>query len=244
MADETDTSKAAGRVKGEDLGRQLSLPLPLTPELELDDLAPGAHNAKALALIGGWPQDWPLPWAALWGPPASGKSALAEIWARRAHAQVLKIGGAAAGEPSSGLLQSALCNTVLDLEELESLPQALEEPVFHLMNNLRAAGFSLLILARQAPARWPVGLPDLASRLRAVLAVEIGEGDQAFLEVLLVALAAQFELDMRPEARAYLVQRLPRSAEACLAIIQLLAGRTRAVTVPQARAVLEDWQSR
>jgi chromosomal replication initiation ATPase DnaA len=136
-----------------------------------------------------------------------------------------------------------LCNTVLDLEALEGLPSAQEEPLFHLMNNLRAAGFSLLILARQAPARWTVRLPDLASRLRAVLAVQIGEGDQAFLEHLLVALAAQFELDMRPEARAYLAQRLPRQAEACLGLVEILAGRARVVTVPQARAALEDWQA-
>ncbi len=237
MADDSEVAKPPERAASQDLGRQLSLPLPLAPELDLDDLASGVHNAKALALIEGWPQEWPLPWAALWGPAASGKSALAEIWARRADAQLLQLG------QGDSIAQGRLCNTVLDLEALEGLPPAQEEPLFHLMNNLRAAGYSLLILARQAPARWSVRLPDLASRLRAVLAVEISEGDEAFLEQLLVALAAQFELDMRPEARAYLVQRLPRQAEACLGLVEILARRARVVTVPQARAALEDWRS-
>jgi chromosomal replication initiation ATPase DnaA len=231
MEDDTRDHKQQDASGG--VGPQLSLPLPLVRDLELDDLASSSHNAKALALIEGWPQAWPLPWAALWGPPASGKSALGEIWARHADAQVL--------DPTQ-LARGELRNTVLDLGEQNSLPPAQEEALFHLMNNLRAAGFSLLILARQAPARWPVHLPDLASRLRAVLAVEIGEGDQGFLELLLVALAAQLELEMRPEARAYLAQRLPRSAQACLTLMQILAARTRVVTVPQARAALEDWQ--
>jgi hypothetical protein len=36
-----------------------------------------------------------------------------------------------------------------------------------------------------APARWPVGLPDLASRLRATVAVGIGAPSDGLLEALL-----------------------------------------------------------
>lgn len=234
MDDDKPTPPVREHTSSADLGPQLSLPLPLSRHLELDDLAQGEHNAKAMALIAGWPDDWPLPWAALWGPAASGKSVMADIWAARADAQILQVGDIAG---------AGLRNSVLDLDTSAGLPTAQEVPLFHLMNNLRAGGFSLLIVARYAPARWAVDLPDLASRLRAVLAVEIGEGDQDFLEMLLVALAAQLELDMRPEARAYLAQRLPRSAAACLSLMRILAARTRVVTVPQARAALDEWQT-
>ncbi len=214
-------------------GQQLRLPLAPGHELGLEDLAQGPHNLKALALIEGWPVAWPLPWAALWGPAACGKSALAQIWARHSGAKIWDLEALIAGSPSQ-----RLGHCVLDLGASPGLPQAGEEPLFHLMNNLRAAGFSLLLVARQAPARWSVQLPDLASRLRAVLAVEIGEGDQAFLEQLLVALAAQYELEMRADARAYLIQRLPRQAAACLRLIQILAQQASVVTVPQARLAL------
>ncbi len=214
--------------------QQLRLPLQPGQELELEDLARSEHNQKAFALIEGWPEAWPLPWAALWGPEASGKSVLARFWARGCGARILTPDALI-----SGAMGRQLSHCVLDLGDLERLPQAAEEPLFHLMNNLRASGFSLLLVARQAPARWPVALADLASRLRAVLAVEIGEGDQAFMELLLVALAAQYELEMRPDARAYLVQRLPRRAAACLALIQILAQQASIITVPQARSALQ-----
>lgn len=219
-------------------GQQLRLPLAPGHELELEDLAQGAHNQKALALIEGWPAAWPLPWAALWGPAACGKSALAQIWANRSGAEVWDLDALIAGKPSLRLAHCVLDLGALSFSNGLGLPREAEEPLFHLMNNLRAAGFSLLLVAREAPARWVVGLPDLASRLRAVLAVEIGEGDQAFLEQLLVALAAQYELDMRPDARAYLIQRLPRQASACLRLIQILAQQATVVTVPQARQAL------
>ncbi len=40
--------------------------------------------------------------------------------------------------------------------------------LFHLINLAREENASLLFTARAAPAAWPVAIPDLVSRLRAL----------------------------------------------------------------------------
>ena len=45
--------------------------------------------------------------------------------------------------------------------------RAAEEALFHLCNRLAAGGGSLMVSGREPPARWPLALPDLASRLGA-----------------------------------------------------------------------------
>ena len=69
------------------------LPLPLEPKLHFtrDDFVVGAGNRDAVDFLDGWP-DWPAPAAAVFGPPGSGKTHLARIWA---------------GETGSGILSAA-----------------------------------------------------------------------------------------------------------------------------------------
>ena len=57
----------------------------------------------------------------------------------------------------------------------------------------------MLLTARRPVAGWPLGLPDLASRLRAAPAVAIGPPDDALLGALLVKLFADRQLVV-PEA--------------------------------------------
>ena len=46
-----------------------------------------------------------------------------------------------------------------------------EATLLHLLNATAEARLPVLLAARTPPARWPVRLPDLASRLRAITAV-------------------------------------------------------------------------
>src|ERR1700722_11118850 len=67
---------------------QLILPLEHRAAMRRADfiLAPG--NQAAFAFIDRWP-DWAAPAACLLGPPASGKTHLAHIWAERAGATLI-----------------------------------------------------------------------------------------------------------------------------------------------------------
>ena len=46
-------------------------------------------NERAVAFLDSYP-DWPAPAAALYGPPACGKSHLAAVWAQKAQARILE----------------------------------------------------------------------------------------------------------------------------------------------------------
>ena len=90
-----------------------------------------------------------------------------------------------------------------------------EEPaLLHLLNAAREAGLPVLLAARTPPARWPVRLPDLASRLRAVTAVEILPPEESLLRALLLRLLADRQLAVRPDLQDWLLLRLPRSPAA------------------------------
>jgi len=112
----------------------------------------------------------------------------------------------------------------------------------HLYNNIVEAGGSLLLTGRTPPARWPLALADLRSRLRALPAVAVLPPDDALLAALLVKLFADRQLRVATDLVHYLVGRLERSPDAARrAVAALDAGalaKGREITVPLAREVL------
>ena len=67
---------------------QLVLPLETRSASGRADFIVAPGNQQAVAFVDSWP-DWSAPAAALYGPPASGKSHLAAVWAERAGAAIL-----------------------------------------------------------------------------------------------------------------------------------------------------------
>ena len=72
----------------------------------------------------------------------------------------------------------------------------------------------MLLAAREPPARWPVRLPDLASRLRAMTAAQILPADDDLLRDLLSRLLSDRQLPVPEPVQHYLLSRLPRTAAA------------------------------
>ncbi|MFB9970461.1 hypothetical protein ACFFMP_10770 [Pseudoroseomonas cervicalis] len=91
-----------------------------------------------------------------------------------------------------------------------------EAALFHLINAC-AAQLPLLLAGRQPPARWPVALPDLASRLRATAAVGIAEPSDRLLATLLARQFAERQLRVPEAVQDWLLARLPREAGAIAA---------------------------
>jgi chromosomal replication initiation ATPase DnaA len=102
----------------------------------------------------------------------------------------------------------------------------------------------LLLAARTPPSRWAIRLPDLASRLRAVTAVEIRPPEDELLRALLARLLADRQLRPEEPVLDWLLARLPRSAAALREAVALLdeaaLAARRDITVPLAREVLAD----
>ncbi|HZF74654.1 MAG TPA: DNA replication protein [Acetobacteraceae bacterium] len=214
--------------------RPAQLPLPFVPPASSAraDLLEDASNAEALAFLDR-PNTWPAGRLALHGPPGVGKS-----HALRAAASA---GGWRRLDGAALTAEEALApvrGTALDDADRAD-PVAL----FHLINRGAETGAKLLLAAREPPSRWPVALPDLASRLRATHAVGIGHPSDALMEAVLGKLLADRQLTLDAVLRPYLLARLPREAGALAAAVAaidraaLAAGG--AVTRPLLRAVLD-----
>ena len=180
---------------------------------------------------------WPDSKLALVGPAWSGKTHLARSWADRVggivreartleRSEDLPIGGA------------RIC-----VEDLDHLPEAAEEFLFHLHNHLLSTGGRLLLTGRTAPSRWPIALADLASRMEAASVVTIGEPDDALLRAVLTKHFADRQLTPDPRLIAWLLPRMERSfAEAARLVAELdrrALGETRVINQALARAILD-----
>jgi chromosomal replication initiation ATPase DnaA len=190
--------------------RQLALALDHAESHAREDFLPGSCNEAALKLIESWP-DWPAKAAALVGPEGSGKSHLASIWAATAGARA--ISGRALVE---NVLLAALATGALVVEEAAA---ADERALFHLINLAREQDAFLLFTARSVPSIWPVAIPDLASRLRALPVIALQPPDDAVLRGIILKLAADRQLGLDESVVRYLSAHIERSFAAARAAV-------------------------
>lgn len=209
------------------------------PARAREDFIVAPCNAAAVALIDAWP-GWAVPAQAIWGPPACGKTHLAAVFAARSGAATVALSAVTGDAPDALVVE----NGALIVERPATDDPLDEEALFHLLNLVRERRASLLILADEAPARWPVALPDLASRLGAVPATAISAPDDILLEAMLAKLFADRQIRITPAVLAYLLSRIERSHAAAARVVARLdtaaMAQGRAVTVPLARAVLAE----
>lgn len=219
--------------------RQLPLDLAHAPHYSRVDFLIAEANRDAVAFVDRFPET-PGTGLALWGPAGCGKTHLTHVWAERVGARFLAAAGltdtlAALSERPGDALAFDDANRVAGDDEAE-------RALFHLLNLTREKGGALLLAAREPPARWPVRLPDLRSRLAALPAVSIGAPDDALLGAVLVKLFADRQLSVGEDVVAYLLGRMERSLAAARRIVERLdalgLAAKRPVTVPLAAQAL------
>ncbi len=217
---------------------QLPLPFAHHPEFAAADLVAAPANAAARAWLDRT-ADWPEGRLALWGAEGAGKTHLLHLWAARRGAAVC------AGVGLAALEAATLPAGGLAIDEADSVPEA--QRFLHLLNAARARRLPVLLAARAAPARWAVALPDLASRLRATMAVPIGPADDALLAALLARLLADRQLDIAEPVRLWLLRHAPRSPgalrEAVARLDRASLGRGGGITRALAAEVLAELEA-
>lgn len=232
----TDQTKASGRSGS--AGGQLPLVLEHRPAFDRGEYLVSTCNEAATAWIDSWPA-WP---EATWGlnvhgPEASGKSHLAEVWARKADAVMLQ---------PADLDVEVLPELIGDrrhvvLEDVdETLPGV---PAFHLYNMIVERRGALLVLSRVPASRMALTPPDVKSRFSALPAVAISDPDDALIAGVMDKLFRDRQLFVAEEVLAFLVGRMERSFSEARALVEdidaVSLAEGRRITLPLARRVLE-----
>jgi chromosomal replication initiation ATPase DnaA len=184
--------------------RQLALALPLDPGFGEEDFLVSASNAAAHGLVDQWPA-WPSRAVIITGPPASGKSHLAAIFAGRSAGQIIAARALTARDVPALAVAGAVA--------VESVDRGLfdEEALFHLINHMQEQRGTLLLTARTLPTSWAIAMPDLASRLRRMPLASIAQPDDDLIRAVLVKLFADRQIGVEPALIDYLLPRLERS---------------------------------
>lgn len=188
--------------------RQLRLPLDRPAFRHRRDFIVSAANSSAVRILDAWP-GWHGGVLVLVGPAGSGKSHLAQDWARQIGAQILDAPPDSPPTERAVLVEDA--DRILD-----------DETLFHLINAAGADGFSVLLTSRQAPKLWSCALPDLRSRLNALPVAELSAPDDHVLAGVLRKLFRERHIVPGDDLIEYLLKRMERSVPAAQALVDRL----------------------
>ena len=217
--------------------KQLPLELPVEARLEAEDFLVSPSNETAYALMEAWP-NWPHRIVRLVGPEGAGKSHLAAIWARRAHAWTTP-----AFEISEARVPHLASGGALVIEDCDS--QGLDEhALFHLVNAVQGRSGYAVLTARSAPEQWGLRTPDLLSRLRQSPGVEIGAPDDALLRVVLVKLFIDRQLVVDTSVVDFIALHIERSLATARQVVAALDREAlasgRRITRAMAAAIIGE----
>lgn len=217
--------------------RQLPLALPILERFEREDFLVGEANELAYATLEQWP-DWPDPVMLLLGPPGSGKTHLASIWAKRAHAWSV-VSTDISHRPAAELLSS----TAVLIEDVDrGLPD--EAAFFHLLNIAREKKCFVLLTARTPPGDWGIKTMDLLSRLRLAPRIDLREPDDALMAGLLVKFFVERQMVVDMQVVDFIRSRIDRSVASVRDFVDALnsesLARKKRITRNLAR---ELWKS-
>jgi chromosomal replication initiation ATPase DnaA len=212
--------------------RQLALALDHAESFAREDFLSSPCNEDALALIDSWP-DWPANAIVLVGPEGSGKTHLATIWAATAGARVVS-----AHALDEAALRPALATGAVVIENAAAIAD--ERALFHLINLAREENAYLLLTARTAPSTWPIVIPDVSSRLRAMPVVTLQAPDDAILRAVIVKLAADRQITLKKDVVDYLATHIERSFAAARAAVIALDIEALRLGRPPSRALAAD----
>lgn len=215
---------------------QIPLSFEITPSKGRDDLIVSQSVQGAITMIDQWP-NWPSHVVVLAGPTGSGKSHIAHIWQQKSDAKKVTLHG-----ETDDLVEAVKTTPVLieNIDQLLASSQVDETKLFHLLNSAKEAGSFVLMTARSWPASWKVGLPDLASRIKAATIVEISEPDENLLTQVIFKLFADRQVEIDEKTVNYLVMRMERSLAVASNIVEAMDELALSKKTPVSRAIAAE----
>lgn len=218
--------------------RQLTFDFPHREALDAEDFLVAPPNADAVAWIDKWP-DWPGPLLVICGPAGCGKTHLSRVFMSATDAISITADALRDTDPMDVMGGHGACV----IEDADAwVGRQDEEALFHLFNAVRSAGRHMLMTAKTPPARWPLSLADLRSRLNTGVCAEIKAPDDALIGAVLIKMFADRQLKVDADVVRYLLVRMDRSFAAARTLVDALdaaaLAEKRAITTPLVRRVL------
>ena len=223
---------------------QLVLNFEHRPALGGEDFLVTPCNEDAVAWIDRWP-DWPSPALVIHGPAGCGKSHLAQVFQAKSGAVRVSATDMLQKEPPA-LLEGVSACLLEDTGQVfgKENQAELEEALLHLYNTVREHDGSLMITGKTPPARWPITLADLSSRLKTATVAQIGSPDDALLAAVLVKQFADRQIRISGDVVSFVQARIERSFDVLGQFVdatdKLAMAEKKRITIPLARRVLQE----
>lgn len=196
-------------------------------------------NRDAVAWLDKWPE-WPAPALVIFGPPASGKTHLLQVWKKETGAQEISLQDLTAGTIDK-IIGDAKTVMIDDVAKAIGDPRQ-EETLFHLYNILLERKGHMLMTADQPVRDWPISLPDLKSRLMAAPAVAMGSPDDELMAIVLTKLFSDRQIFVPQDVVQFILPRIERSfltlRQTVDKIDRKALSEKRAVTIPLIKEIL------
>jgi DnaA regulatory inactivator Hda len=218
--------------------KQLLFAFDHAPSLHEEDFLVADDNREAYAWLERWPH-WPSSVLVVHGPPGCGKTHLLHVFLARTAGLPLTLSDLENGQIVERL--DAAATWALDDAERHLGPTH-QEALLHAYNRICETKRHLLLTAREPPSRWPVGLADLGSRLKATPAAGIRSPGDPLIRAVLVKLFADRQLQVDDSVLTYVLSHMERTFDAARSIVAridetALHGHRR-ITIALVREVL------
>ncbi len=218
--------------------RQLTLDLPVQSALGRGDFFVSSSNSAAVKAVLDW-QTWPHGKLVLVGPPGSGKTHLANVWATQSEARLV----AARDLSVESIDRFDRIAVAIEDADIALGDRVAEEAMFLLHNLVLAQKQPLLITTSVSPAHWNAVLPDLQSRIQGAVMASLSEPDDQLLSAVMIKQFADRQIIVDSEIILYLTGRIERSFASVRKIVdqvdRLSLAEGRRITKALVRQVLD-----
>ena len=206
-------------------------------------------NEGAVNAVKNW-EKWPTKKLLLTGPAGSGKSHLAEYWVEQVGADKISLSDICKFDivrlsEKKGLL---IDNIDKIITYSSSKKEIIEEKLFYLLNFITRTSCYFMMTSSTPMNSWGLKLPDVTSRLRTSVFVELLPPDDNLLMAVILKQFDDKQIKVSPEFVTFVSKRINRSFDSIREFVNLIdqvgLKRKRDITIPIASELIKALDKR
>ena len=187
--------------------KQIPLDLVYHEGMSEEDFFASQCNEHALKFVLSW-REWPNQALIIWGPKACGKTHLSHIWQSYVGGDLISNLTFLSASPSH-IVDGIQALVIDDAHLIHN-----QTDFLHTLNLCRERKIPLLMTMECPPQALSMELPDLLSRLKGIVAIEISSPKEETLQLLLIKQCSDQHLPLLEDMVPYIIHRIERSYSA------------------------------